>query len=326
MLFQDLKSSNGTFVNGSRLPGEQRQELRSGDVIQFGQDVFDSVDKHHCIVAKVALYRHGQRCEEEGAAREGEERTENDCGDREALSALQGCLKEMSAREANIAKKLTESSKVIERVKGVVDEQWEHGMEEDVLLSKISLLREVLREEGGGRVGDTDKRLKFEENMKRMLYESSRAKVAAELRAFRAEEGERAMRKEGRKSGEGEGEGQGRDSKEKAVEDVASQTEGEEEEEEAKRDFPDADGERLSKSSRVREVLDEIRVLHRELQLNSDCAGRVRRLEAALSGSVACQRGTSRAVMWLATFFVALAIARFMEMTSKRTVAPLEVW
>ena len=52
---KDLRSSNGTFLCGRRLPSDQRVELRGGERVQFGQDVFDHMERHVCIVAKISL-------------------------------------------------------------------------------------------------------------------------------------------------------------------------------------------------------------------------------------------------------------------------------
>lgn len=58
--FQDTKSSNGTFVNNTRLsPNESEpHELSSGDIVQFGVDVMENNRKvtHGCIIATLKLY------------------------------------------------------------------------------------------------------------------------------------------------------------------------------------------------------------------------------------------------------------------------------
>lgn len=58
--FQDTKSSNGTFVNNTRLSSNESEphELSSGDIVQFGVDVMENNRKvtHGCIIATLKLY------------------------------------------------------------------------------------------------------------------------------------------------------------------------------------------------------------------------------------------------------------------------------
>lgn len=39
----DLESTNGTFLNGSRIPGARYVELKVGDVLKFGSSTRDYV-------------------------------------------------------------------------------------------------------------------------------------------------------------------------------------------------------------------------------------------------------------------------------------------
>jgi hypothetical protein len=58
-LFQDTKSSNGTFVNNNRLAAEtEHHEVSSGDIVQFGVDVIENNRKvtHGCIIATLKLF------------------------------------------------------------------------------------------------------------------------------------------------------------------------------------------------------------------------------------------------------------------------------
>ena len=54
---KDLHSSNGTYVNKTRISGGEIVQIFSGDVVQFGQDVLDpgTNEKHRCIVATLEL-------------------------------------------------------------------------------------------------------------------------------------------------------------------------------------------------------------------------------------------------------------------------------
>ena len=303
---KDLKSSNGTFVNGRRLPGEQKQELGEGDVIQFGQDVFDSMEKHYCIVARINL---GGGEEDKGVH---DEKLEGGGGKveppGETLLALQNCLKQMSTREEGIAKKLTEAKTLIQRVKNVVDEKWEQGVREDALLSKVSLLREVLKGEGQlEKETDLEKRMRYEENMKKLMYEASRAKVAAELRAFKAEERERALTRE-----------KGALLEDYAKKEVASQTEGEDKKDEADED--------KSPHFRLTRVLEEIRKLHLELESSQDYSARLSKLESVVTTMCKFHRGAFRALTCMGIFILMIAVAKFVEMNSRTTIVPLEVW
>jgi len=59
---QDIRSSNGTFVNNQRLSQSSEEslpkELCSGDIVQFGVDVMENTRKvtHGCIIATIKLY------------------------------------------------------------------------------------------------------------------------------------------------------------------------------------------------------------------------------------------------------------------------------
>lgn len=59
---QDTKSSNGTFLNGTRLGKTNEEsspfELSSGDLVQFGVDVTENTKKvtHGCITVDVRLF------------------------------------------------------------------------------------------------------------------------------------------------------------------------------------------------------------------------------------------------------------------------------
>jgi pSer/pThr/pTyr-binding forkhead associated (FHA) protein len=59
VFIQDLKSSNGTFVNGVRLSEEgvlsPTKDLQSGDVIEFGVDIKDEDGKRNIFIYISAL-------------------------------------------------------------------------------------------------------------------------------------------------------------------------------------------------------------------------------------------------------------------------------
>jgi len=187
---KDVNSANGTAVNGRRLAPEARQKLEDGDVIQFGADVFvDARERHRCVVANIKLlFPNDPENDLDWKGNQAkEDQEESILVPRDSLVKLRQSLDEATLRESKLCSRLRELGDVLEKIKALAFKEWWVNMVgEDVLLSKISMLTEELDGKGVER-NRIDRRLRFEENAKKLLFKASKAKVAAEIRAFRAE-------------------------------------------------------------------------------------------------------------------------------------------
>ncbi len=214
-------------------------------------------------------------------------------------------MDEAVVREEKISRRLEESKEMIDKAKEMLGERWGQQVEEEALLAKISLLREAVREgdekDGKEREKQVEKRIKFEENAKRMLYEASKTKVDAEMRAFRAEE--KLKQKE-----------LGQVAK---VEEASCQTEPDSELTQTK------DSSKLSRMSEMVERMEALNASVREVAVSSS---RLDRLESTVRRLVACHRRNNAAVVALAVAMVAVILFRVLEVGSRRAVVPIAVW
>ncbi len=191
---QDLNSANGTFVNQRRLGSEEDFQLFVGDVIQFGQDVYDGNDRYSCVIVVAAEMIHpdgrhhnatrGDGCKEsEAAGVKHEYQVEDE--QQVALSALHDCLREVTVRELSISKRLNKTQTVLDEVRRAVADKWQGEVDQDILLSKISLLQQEVTSKNSEKNSSTmQRKLHYEENVKRMLYEASKGRVDAEVKVI----------------------------------------------------------------------------------------------------------------------------------------------
>ncbi|XP_064400606.1 sarcolemmal membrane-associated protein-like isoform X2 [Halichondria panicea] len=130
---KDTKSSNGTFVNETRLSpsGEESapRELRSKDIVQFGVNV--NVDKkaHGCIIARVQLFIND--VELPGV----------EPPVQQVLQIMQNAL----ARELELETKLVSMQTAIEGSRQLANESMIAIVNEDELLSRLEMLENQLQ-------------------------------------------------------------------------------------------------------------------------------------------------------------------------------------
>ncbi len=134
-------SSNGTFVNGSRIACGAARQISSGDLIQFGQDVCDGAtnERHECILAKIDLFDPDQE-DQGGLAKEKDLKEDDSTLSPMDAQELKKCLDEMSEREKEIEQKMAKVGIILDHVKSKVKDGWHAMITEDALLSKIETL------------------------------------------------------------------------------------------------------------------------------------------------------------------------------------------
>ena len=132
---RDLMSSNGTFVNGSRIAQGTAKQITSGDIIQFGQNVCDAAtnERHECIVAKLELIGNSEVDEENVKDLD----NDDDTLSQKDAEELKKCLEDMGEREKEIEQKMAKVGIVLDHLKQKVKEGWHAMIEEDALISKI---------------------------------------------------------------------------------------------------------------------------------------------------------------------------------------------
>ena len=112
---KDLGSSNGTYVNGEKIPPNEEVNVYSGDLIQFGQDVFEN----RCVEVKVKV-------------------TDSSSGRKicRPLAELRNCLEEAKERREIATLKLGEAQKLNRGLKSV--------SQKPLILDKIAELKSAI--------------------------------------------------------------------------------------------------------------------------------------------------------------------------------------
>ncbi|VDP84220.1 unnamed protein product [Echinostoma caproni] len=148
---RDTNSSNGTFVNNTRVHkkvGEDfsDREIFSGDIIRFGVDVVERDTTHGCIIAQVTLYL-GSGCE----AKPNYDQTGviNGIAGANAFHSEQVFLlfhlaNEALFRERSLVDKLDKLKRVVEDIREMSDSGWQAMLREDRLLGKLALYESQL--------------------------------------------------------------------------------------------------------------------------------------------------------------------------------------
>lgn len=138
---QDTKSSNGTFLNGTRLGKSNEDsapyEIKSGDIIQFGVDVTENTKKvtHGCITVEIRLYnKYGEEIVDKPS-----QGNKVDVQTQE-LYQLAMFLQEAMMREEALNKKLRTIQTFIDQAKENSENGWLTLIQEDRLLSRIDYL------------------------------------------------------------------------------------------------------------------------------------------------------------------------------------------
>jgi hypothetical protein len=92
---------------------------------------------------------------------------------------LRRCLDEASERENSLDAKLTALKALLcSTEQTLMGQHWASLVGEDILLSKINMLLDDRRLKGNSRTEEQiNQRLRFEENMKKLLFAASKAKV-----------------------------------------------------------------------------------------------------------------------------------------------------
>ena len=167
LFIKDLKSSNGTFVNGQRLQPYERQVVDNGDIVQFGQDVSDpgSSEFHQSIVAQIELI-HGQ-----GMSAQVEEISPE-------LEEIKDHFAKLEQSQDSVEDKMNRLKSTLKRVTLEVKESWNSMVTEDLVLSKIEFLEDkVMKLKPAKQSGleQMDQRLGFLEDKVRILWNAQKS-------------------------------------------------------------------------------------------------------------------------------------------------------
>ncbi|XP_072396077.1 uncharacterized protein Slmap isoform X1 [Diabrotica undecimpunctata] len=142
---QDTKSSNGTFVNNSRLLADNgHHELSSGDIVQFGVDVIENNRKvtHGCIIATIKLYLPDGKEAKASPISDGGTHGMVPLDD---LYRLNQIIQEANQREQCLETKLTALQQVVDDTRKSAEESWQAYVGEERLLSRVSALETQLQ-------------------------------------------------------------------------------------------------------------------------------------------------------------------------------------
>lgn len=191
---QDTKSSNGTFVNSSRLSKGSEEspatEICSGDIIQFGVDVMENSRKvtHNCIIAAVQLFHPtGQEAKNSVTSSE----VVSHRLQPQELYQLAQCLQEATHREEVLESKLTALQRQLQSTQDATECNWQALVDEDRLLSRLECLEDQLSIFVKGQTEDG-----LRQHLMKLLSDKARYEAAAKdsMRRFLEEKLE-AVRK-----------------------------------------------------------------------------------------------------------------------------------
>ncbi|XP_018326274.1 sarcolemmal membrane-associated protein isoform X2 [Agrilus planipennis] len=145
---QDTKSSNGTFVNNTRLSSSESEphEVSSGDIVQFGVDVVENNRKvtHGCIVATLKLYLPDGK--EAKASPSITESSRQGHIPLDELYRLNQIIQEASQREQCLETKLCTLQQIVEEARKSAEESWQAYIGEEKLLSRVATLENQLQQ------------------------------------------------------------------------------------------------------------------------------------------------------------------------------------
>ncbi|XP_037957243.1 uncharacterized protein LOC119687119 isoform X2 [Teleopsis dalmanni] len=144
---KDTKSSNGTFINDSKL-GTEAAELHFGDIVKFGVDVLENSRKevHGCIIACVKLYLPDGReaisieTSMHRSLHSGETRISY-----EELHRLNLYIQESVQREKVLKSKLYNIQNVLDATRKSTAQCWQSMISEDQLLHRIQCLEKKVQ-------------------------------------------------------------------------------------------------------------------------------------------------------------------------------------
>jgi pSer/pThr/pTyr-binding forkhead associated (FHA) protein len=173
-LFQDTKSSNGTFVNNNRLAAEtEHHEVSSGDIVQFGVDVIENNRKvtHGCIIATLKLFLPDGK---EAKASPSIVENNSHVVPLDELYKLHQIIQEATQREQCLETKLTALQSVVDEARKSAEESWQAYVGEERLLSRVSALETQLQQAGKNWGED-----KYREEVTKLQEDSATYQVAA---------------------------------------------------------------------------------------------------------------------------------------------------
>ncbi|XP_023031176.1 sarcolemmal membrane-associated protein [Drosophila willistoni] len=142
---KDTKSSNGTFINDTKL-GNEPAELHYGDTVKFGVEVIENSrqEVHGCIIARVTLFlpdgREAISIEADQLQLVGPNRISFD-----EIQRLNSFLQEAAQREKMLKAKLSSLQGVLDSTRKNSAMCWQSMITEDQLLHKINLLEKKLQ-------------------------------------------------------------------------------------------------------------------------------------------------------------------------------------
>ncbi|KAA3679135.1 uncharacterized protein DEA37_0000912 [Paragonimus westermani] len=146
---RDTNSSNGTFVNNTRvvkkvLDGQADREIFSGDIIRFGVDVVEHDTTHGCIIAKVSLFHPNgveAKYKHTGISNgmPGLETFHS-----EQLFRLAHFVSEALLREQILEGKLESMNRLLQETREVSEAGWQAMLNEERLLQKLDLYESQL--------------------------------------------------------------------------------------------------------------------------------------------------------------------------------------
>lgn len=145
-LLKDTGSSNGTFINSSRLSVANEEsmpkEIHSNDIIQFGVEVVDSASKitHGCIIIKIKLYHPNGSEALESVKMFRNIRTLN-------LLPPHYSYSQILEREAQIFRKLNKIESILEDAHAMADLTLSAKLEEKKLVCKVNELQSLCDEQ-----------------------------------------------------------------------------------------------------------------------------------------------------------------------------------
>ncbi|THD26512.1 hypothetical protein D915_002763 [Fasciola hepatica] len=148
---RDTNSSNGTFVNNTRVhkkAGEDfsDREIFSGDIIRFGVDVVERDTTHGCIIAQVTIYL-GNGCEakpnlDQAGVVNG--MVGASAFHSEQVFLLFHLANEALFREQSLVDKLDDLKRLVTDVQEMSENSWQAMLREDRLLEKVALYESQL--------------------------------------------------------------------------------------------------------------------------------------------------------------------------------------
>jgi len=168
---KDKGSSNGTFVNGMKVTGEQ-VSIKTGDILQFGVDVDNNPrTTYWCVIAQVLcnqqnyefteadwepLNRYVKACSQSSnnvsmnrtprliQNQSNNDETHIDEVDKVHSQVFQSAIMDAISMQQNVEGKMVTMQRIIHDIDVMQKEQWNEALNNDILLTKIENLERKL--------------------------------------------------------------------------------------------------------------------------------------------------------------------------------------